>query len=149
MEPLNHSRWKQNYFYQVLMTGQVRETGAQTASIVSFSCVIKHSFTHSCTYLSSPNEEYMFDKQGVPKLWCVMVEVSSCEITDEGVAQRLAGFGLKHRVISVRPLVGTLGRSRSNSSAATRSTALYLQWQTAAFTFMWTLRCSYMKSGNG
>lgn len=50
---------------------------------------------------------------------------------DEGAAQRdweqLTGLELKHSVISVRPLVGALGRSRSNSSAAKRSTALYLQ----------------------
>lgn len=57
--------------------------------------------------------------------------LSSCEVMDEGAAQRdceqLMGLELKHSVISVRPLVGALGRSRSNSSAANRSTALYLQ----------------------
>ena len=57
--------------------------------------------------------------------------VSSCETVDDGVAQRdteqLAGLELKHNVISVRPLVGARGRSRSNSSAASLSTALYLQ----------------------
>lgn len=54
---------------------------------------------------------------------------------DEGAAQRdceqLTGLELKHSVISVRPLVGALGRSRSNSSAANRSTALYLQGKNA------------------
>lgn len=59
------------------------------------------------------------------------VMLSSCEVMDEGAAQRdceqLTGLELKHSVISVRPLVGALGRSRSNSSAANRSTALYLQ----------------------
>jgi len=66
----------------------------------------------------------------LPRTWFAVVTASSCEMMDEGVAQRdadrLAGVGLKHNVISVRPLVGTLGRSRSNSSAASRSTALYL-----------------------
>lgn len=61
----------------------------------------------------------------------MMVTLSSCEVMDEGAAQRdceqLTGLELKHSVISVRPLVGALGRSRSNSSAAKRSTALYLQ----------------------
>lgn len=73
----------------------------------------------------------MVRKHHLPDLWCTAAAVSSCEIMDEGVAQRdavrLAGLGLKHKVISVRPLVGTLGRSRSNSSAASLSTALYLQ----------------------
>lgn len=59
------------------------------------------------------------------------VMLSSCEVMDEGAAQRdceqLTGLELKHSVISVLPLVGALGRSRSNSSAANRSTALYLQ----------------------
>lgn len=61
---------------------------------------------------------------------------SSCEMTGDGVVQRvsvrLAGLELKHKVISVRPLVGTLGRSRSLSSAASLSTALYLPWQNVA-----------------
>lgn len=61
--------------------------------------------------------------------------LSSCEVMDEGAAQRdceqLTGLELKHSVISVRPLVGALGRSRSNSSAANRSTALYLQGKNA------------------
>ncbi|TNN78382.1 hypothetical protein EYF80_011366 [Liparis tanakae] len=62
--------------------------------------------------------------------WSVVATVSSCEMMVDVVtqrdAERLAGLGLKHSVISVRPLVGTLGRSRSNSSAARLSTALYL-----------------------
>lgn len=57
--------------------------------------------------------------------------MASCEMMDDGVAQReterLGGVGLKHKVISVRPLVGILGRSRSNSSAARRSAVLYLE----------------------
>lgn len=57
--------------------------------------------------------------------------LSSCEVMDEGATQRdceqLTGLELKQSVISVRPLVGALGRSRSNSSAANLSTALYLQ----------------------
>lgn len=67
----------------------------------------------------------------LPDVWCAAATVSSCEIIGEGVGQRdterLAGLELKHKVISVRPLVGTLGRSRSNSSVASLSTALYLQ----------------------
>lgn len=47
-------------------------------------------------------------------------------------AERLAGLGLKHSVISVRPLAGALGRSRSNSSAANLSTALNLQGRNLA-----------------
>lgn len=62
---------------------------------------------------------------------CAVVTVSSDEMMDDGVAQRdterLAGLELKHKVISVRPFVGARGRSRSNSSAASLSTALYLQ----------------------
>lgn len=66
-----------------------------------------------------------------PDVLCATVRLSSCEVMDEGAAQRdceqLTGLELKHSVISVRPLVGALGRSRSNSWAAKRSTALYLQ----------------------
>lgn len=74
----------------------------------------------------------MIGGQRLPDVSCaVQAMVSSCETMDEGVVQRvserLAGLGLKHKVISVRPLVGALGRSRSNSSAASLSTALYLQ----------------------
>lgn len=78
----------------------------------------------------------MVGKHSLPDVCCA-VAVSSCEIMDEGVvhrdAVRLAGLELKHKVISVRPLAGTLGRSGSNSSAASLSTALYLQRQNAAF----------------
>ena len=79
----------------------------------------------------------MAGERRLPDVWCAAVTVSSCEIMDEGVvqreAERLAGLELKHKVISVRPLVGTLGRSRSNSSAASRSTALYLQNENITF----------------
>lgn len=72
--------------------------------------------------------------------------LSSCEM-DEGVAQRdceeLTGLELKHSVISVRPLVGALGLSRSNSSAANLSTALYLQRQNVVF---WTKKCANLFS---
>lgn len=68
---------------------------------------------------------------------CTAVMLSSCEMMDEGVAQRdceeLTGLELKHSVISVRPLVDALGLSRSNSSAANLSTALYLQRQNVVF----------------
>lgn len=56
--------------------------------------------------------------------------VAPCEMEGEAVehrdTERTLGVGLKHRVISVRPLVGTRGRSRSLSSAVDLSTALYL-----------------------
>lgn len=55
----------------------------------------------------------------------------SSDIEGKGVtqrdAERLDGVGLRHSVISVRPRVGALGRSLSNSSAANRSAALNLQ----------------------
>lgn len=79
----------------------------------------------------------MLGERHLPGVWCAVVMVSSCEKMDDGVVQReadrLAGLELKHKVISVRPLVGTLGRSRSNSSAASLSTALYLQQPNVAF----------------
>lgn len=78
----------------------------------------------------------MVGKHSLPDVCCAAAAASSCEIMDEGVVQRdavrLAGLELKHKVISVRPLAGTLGCSRSNSSAASLSTALYLQRQNAA-----------------
>lgn len=79
----------------------------------------------------------------LPNFCCVLATVSSCEMMGEGVAQRdverLTGLELKHKVISVRPLVGALGRSRSNSSAASLSTALYLQQQRVASRCLRTL----------
>jgi len=72
----------------------------------------------------------MVGKYQLPDVWCTVATVPSCEMMDDVVtqrdAERPAGLGLKHSVISVRPLVATLGRSRSNSSAARLSTALYL-----------------------
>lgn len=70
-------------------------------------------------------------KHFLPDICSAAVTVFSCEIECDAVEQRdterLVGVGLKHSMISVRPLVGIRGRSRSNSSAASLSTALYLQ----------------------
>lgn len=93
---------------------------------------LKLSFVADISVMSSGVLECIHTgRQCLPDALCAVVTVSSCERTDEGVAQRdtdrLAGLELKHKVISVRPLVGALGRCRSNSSAASRSTALYLQ----------------------
>lgn len=72
----------------------------------------------------------------LPEFCCAVVMMSSCGIEGNGAtqrdAQRLAGVGLRHSVISVRPRVGALGRSRLNSSAANRSTALNLQQKNEA-----------------
>lgn len=70
----------------------------------------------------------------LPDVSCAVEMGSSCGKTDEGALQPDSErLELKHNVISVRPLGCTRGRSRSNSSAASLSTALYLQRRSVAF----------------